>query len=188
VKRLDEKYDWRRWPSASAWAPLKTQWQGLGIDPEEVVKILHLASENRIYYEDLLVVRSEMPSNRRYFRAAMRDFNFVVRTLRPALKRMKRRFDLFGALPRLIEQRLADASDVLGEGNPEGVRLPRRRPGEPWLRTPVPQLAALFRAHGVKLRPTIRLIQEAFAHAGHQDYVTFDKIRHILRQSKKQPI
>jgi len=182
VKRLQDKYCWTRWPPDSDWVGEKAQWQSLGVDPGEVLRILKNASMARVYYEDLLEVRSDLPALRKLFASNARTFQRVVRNLEPSIELMKRRIDLFGTLGLHIERRLENLRDILAEANREDIRIPRHRPGTPWLEVPVLRLAALFRKRRRSTNQTIALIHQAFVKAGHQDHVTRDRIRHILRR------
>jgi hypothetical protein len=60
--------------------------------------------------------------------------------------------------------------------------LPRHRPGEtPWLKPVVLKLAALLHGHGASVSTTYKVICEALKLSGHDDVVTQESVRHILR-------
>jgi len=65
-------------------------------------------------------------------------------------------------------------------------KLPKHRPGEPWLRPYVLEFAKHLRSRGQSWRRTLGTIAAAFEAVGMGDIVTPDKVRHIIRQKRKE--
>ena len=185
MKRLKEIYDRTRWAAEPEWASARTQWEGIGIDPAEILGTLRRASLHRIMYEDFLEVQAKRGEYREMFRYKVRQATRIISQGQPLIHLMKARSDIFGGLGDLVEARLDELQADIAGDNPDATKstFTRRRPGDPWMRSFVLHLARVFRAHHQSLNRTIALIHEAFTLAGHGDRVTRDKIRHILRQA-----
>jgi predicted Zn-ribbon and HTH transcriptional regulator len=64
-------------------------------------------------------------------------------------------------------------------------RVPRNLPGDPWLKPCVRVLARYLRACKVSQHRTEGIIERIFVVTGHQDRVTREKVRHILREARR---
>ncbi len=190
MKRLKEIYDWKRWAAEPEWAAAQTQWEQIGINPTEILDTLRRASLHRIMYEDFLAVQAERGEYRDMFRYKARRTTRIISQGQPLIHLMKVRSDIFGGLGDLVEARLDELQADIAGDNPDATKstFARRRPGDPWMRSFVLDLARVFRAHDQSQNRTMALIHEAFTLAGHGDRVTRDKIRHVLRQAPRDTL
>jgi len=162
-----------RWEKELEW------WRGLGINTVLLQVALSGSGVGRRIYEDQLRARID---------------RFTVEEIRHAKSALKRAGPLLGLLKTARTEEGELCFDDLGEQVERSVRtyietlrrptLPAHRPGEPWLTKGVLGLARPLRASGRSWRETIRALHRIFTLAGHNDIVTEEKIRHIIRKER----
>ncbi len=207
MKRLSEaRFDasgraWlhRQEAQRSAWDREEAWWVSIGLEPRIVHAILIEAGQARSDYESKLHGERDPrhadvpnddpggphpgwqgPEKRRYILRLLRDSKPLVEFLKTERDGRGNRF--FSDLGDVLEDRLkAYQRRYLLDRRPR-PRLPRHRPGEPWLARSVVQLAELFHDIGTQSwSRTVKGIFDALVLAGHGDVVSHEKVKHLLR-------
>jgi hypothetical protein len=167
--------DPERWEKELEW------WSALGINTVLLRVALDGSGVGRRIYEGQLRARID---------------RFTVEETRDAKSALKRAAPLL----RLLKTAKTDEGELcfddLGEQVERSVQtyietlrrptLPAHRPGEPWLTKGVLRLARPLRASGRSWRETIRALHQVFTLAGHDDIVTSEQIRHIIRKERRR--
>lgn len=193
--RLSKTYDYERaWldrarsessdTRSGARGDLVVAWERVGLSAEGLYLHLHQAGLSRIQYED----RRQRISGQRKMGARERQRTLqVLDGAEPLLRLLSTPADgaedvdrrkTLGEVKTLIARYRADLDVVYTE------KLPRNRPGEPWLTDPVLILAEHLRGAGLGWKRTVRLIYDAFRTVEMADIVTKDGIWSILRRAK----
>ena len=166
---------------SEGWAKELEWWHGLGINTVLLLVALDGSGAGRRIFEGQLQARID---------------RFTVEETRDAKSALKRAAPLL----RLLKTARTDDGELcfddLGEQVERSVRtyietlrrptLPAHRPGEPWLTKGVLRLARPLRASGRSWRETIRALHRIFTLAGHDDIVTSEQIRHIIRTERRR--
>ncbi len=174
-----------------AWAKEETRWKKLGIEPRDILHYLRNAGEHRAQYEAALKAGQEIPEpflnpEGQKVRRLLDQAGPFIEFLKNARDNRKRLY--FGNLGYRLEKRVRKYKQTyyLDRELAPTPRLPRHRPGEPWLETYVLKFAEMFHARGASWEQTRDMIFKALTLAGHGDVVTVDKIRNYIRQVGKR--
>ena len=179
IKRLNERFDPRRARPMSdpAWDGQLDLYRKAGIDPHAVAEILRRAATSRWASEELLAVRAI--AREEYERGVRLELarKRALKAIEAAIPEVQDHPELFKNAGALLQKGLKRLKQDL----PDPPAFPKQRPGEIWLPLPTRQLAELLRSAGQSKRAAARIINKAFALAGHDDVVNEAKIKRLLR-------
>ncbi len=185
LDQVIQRGDFGIWRDEFAW------WRRIGVDPAPLIKLLEMASVQRMRYEEQLEESRKWPRDVRDARKALKDAAPLI-----AFLKTKTKVDddgspelLFGDLGEQVERAMQNYIN----NRPQVV--PRGRPADLWLAQCVTLLAKQLMVgpfFGRATRPrgwvrqseknTITVIERLLKLAGHGDVVTREKIRHVIRR------
>lgn len=163
------------------WSPYREWLRDIGADVEGIELQIANASISRLLFE--VVLRRAHPNppllhghqrrkGRGLRRHAQRLISFMKSTPDPEAHKQAEQ----------VEKILAVYSAKFLDPSLSRLRLPRHRIREPWLVDTVHNLAHHFRQLGFSLRTTRMLIFDLLVMARHNDTISFETIRHVLRR------
>ena len=161
-----------RWEEQLKW------WRDGGIDTVLVLFALESLGVERRIYEKQLQARIDRSTDEE-----IRDAKSALKAATPLLGLLKTATTdegelFFGDLGEQVERSVQMYIET------RRPMLPAHRPDEPWLTKGVLRLARPLRASGRSWRETIRGLHRIFTLAGHDDIVTAEQIRHIIRKER----
>jgi hypothetical protein len=169
---------------------IEEEFSRLGIEPLLLESVFAMARAGRRSFEEDLAAPTERP--KLFLRPSQRvqSLEEALQKAEGLIKFLETERDSDGSLvfpswKRLkqdIGQHLAD----LKQAQPAVSRVPRHRPGDPWLTPCVLALARHLRACKVSGAPATRMICRVLVLTGHKDVVTEEKVRHILRKERRR--
>ncbi len=170
------KRDPGRWEKELKW------WRGLGINTGLLLVALEGSGVGRRIYEDQLQARIDRSTDEeiRHARYALKRAEPLIRLLKTELALDGPPDLFFGDLGEEVERSVQTYIET------RRPTLPAHRPDEPWLRKGVLRLARPLRASGQSWGETFRALHRIFTLAGHDDIVTAEKIRHIIRKERRR--
>jgi hypothetical protein len=116
-------------------------------------------------------------------RPTLHRLGAILKAAGPLFILLRSEQDFFGSLADDLEQQLGEyRKQLFIQQRP---KLPRHRPGDPWLRDWILFAARYMRKRHVPLKRIIRRIAAIFDIIGHGDLATPEKIRHIIRSARK---
>ena len=174
TKRLAERFDptRARLPDDAARQKEEAWYEGIGVAPADVHRILLAATRQRRYYEDRLEVRAlarseSAPTKRRQLR--------ILKGAQPLLDLMKEGPEPSGDLAVRVEAWIEGF-----RARHLGDKEPAHRPGEDWAAKFAKDLARLFLQHGQSLAKARQAVTTAFMIAGHADWINAEKVRRMI--------
>jgi hypothetical protein len=167
---------------SGSWEKELKWWSGIGIDTVLLRVALDGSGVGRSIYEDQLQARIDRSTDEE-----IRHARYALKRAGPLIRLLKTKWALDGP-PDLFFGDLGEEVERSVQTYIETRRpaLPAHRPDEPWLIKGVLRLARPLRASGQSWRETYRALHRIFTLAGHDDIVTAEKIRHIIRNERKR--
>jgi hypothetical protein len=183
VKRLATRYDPSNKRSDAEWAEAEARWKRRGISVRIVRNEIARGTKLRIMQEDffeaLMTRTSRGPVLER-----LRRLKKVDRRVQRFIEKLRKSKSTPPGLPGALEKARYDFWEEYVVLEDPQLQLPRHRPSELWFQQSVRRLAEVFKPLGKRPLPIARAIHEAFVLAGHADFVTLEKVRHVIRSRK----
>ncbi len=180
MKRLTEPFNpnRRRQRSTPEWRRERSWYKRIGVDEKVVFGLLEGAETRRFYYEESLKLRPWAQSEAEKEKATVLP---ILKSAEPFIAFLKDNPTAFGRLGMTLEARV---NTFRTRFLARLAFAERHRPGERWLPPTVREFATLFRQHGQSWNRTLLAIHTALCLDGHDDRVTLNMIRHILRAQR----
>lgn len=181
MKRLAETFDPHEhlnpMRASEGWTKAIARWEDLGIDPQGMGMFLMGGGFLRVAYEEGLRTAHE--------REAHKQIASIPRGAGALVRFLQRERATFGDLGEQLETALHRYRGA-SAAHEQRLRLPRHRPGEPWLTALVRGLVPHLRTFGLSWSRVVGLIYDGLVVAGHGDVATLEKVRHMVRLERRR--